>query len=75
MTFLLIKLMYWEGYWRFIRAKKIGEQAFYLMSDFGEIICKHTVVADSEDKAKTLLKSVCAKIIYIYACRKLASLI
>ncbi len=35
---------------RFIRPDEIAELAFYLMSDFGEIICGHTVVADGGDK-------------------------
>lgn len=36
---------------RFIRTDEIAELAYYLMSDFGEIICGHTVVADGGDKA------------------------
>ena len=36
---------------RFIRPEEIAELAFYLMSDFGEIICGHTVVADGGDNA------------------------
>ena len=39
---------------RFIRPDEIAELAFYLMSDFGEIICGHTVVADGGDKVATL---------------------
>ncbi len=39
---------------RFIRPDEIAELAFYLMSDFGEIICGHTVVADGGDNAATL---------------------
>ena len=39
---------------RFIRPEEIAELAFYLMSDFGEIICGHTVVADGGDNAATL---------------------
>ena len=31
-----------------------AELAFYLMSDYGEIICGHTVVADGGDKYATL---------------------
>ena len=38
---------------RFIRPEEIAELAFYLMSDFGEIICGHTVVADGGDNAAT----------------------
>lgn len=34
-------------------AKEI-DNAFYLMSDYGEIICGHTVVADGGDNAATL---------------------
>lgn len=34
---------------RFIRVDEIAELAFYLMSDFGEIIVGHTVVADAGD--------------------------
>lgn len=34
---------------RFIRPEEIAELAAYLMSDFGEIICGHTVVADGGD--------------------------
>ena len=43
-----------EGDERFIRPEEIAELAFYLMSDFGEIICGHTVVADGGDNAATL---------------------
>ena len=39
---------------RFIRAEEIAELAYYLMSDYGEIICGHTVVADGGDNAATL---------------------
>ena len=39
---------------RFIRPDEIAELAFYLMSDFGEIICGHTVVADGGDNCATL---------------------
>lgn len=39
---------------RFIRPEEIAELAFYLMSDYGEIICGHTVVADGGDNAATL---------------------
>lgn len=39
---------------RFIRPDEIAELAFYLMSDYGEIICGHTVVADGGDKLSTL---------------------
>ena len=39
---------------RFIRPDEIAEFAFYLMSDYGEIICGHTVVADGGDNAATL---------------------
>ncbi len=35
---------------RFIRPEEIAELAAYLMSDYGEIICGHTVVADGGDK-------------------------
>lgn len=38
---------------RFIRPDEIAELAFYLMSDYGEIICGHTVVADGGDKLAT----------------------
>ena len=36
---------------RFIKPEEIAEVAFYLMSDYGEIICGHTVVADGGDNA------------------------
>lgn len=39
---------------RFIRPDEIAELAFYLMSDYGEIICGHTVVADGGDNSATL---------------------
>ncbi len=39
---------------RFIKPFEIAELAFYLMSNFGEIICGHTVVADGGDKCATL---------------------
>lgn len=39
---------------RFIRAEEIAELAYYLMSDYGEIICGHTVVADGGDSASVL---------------------
>lgn len=39
---------------RFIRPDEIAELAFYLMSDFGEIVCGHTVVADGGDQYSTL---------------------
>lgn len=39
---------------RFIRPEEIAELAFYLMSDYGEIICGHTVVADGGDNNATL---------------------
>lgn len=39
---------------RFIRPSEIAELAFYLMSDYGEIICGHTVVADGGDNCATL---------------------
>lgn len=39
---------------RFIRPDEIAELAFYLMSDYGEIICGHTVVADGGDNEATL---------------------
>ena len=39
---------------RFILPEEIAELAFYLMSDYGEIICGHTVVADGGDNAATL---------------------
>lgn len=34
---------------RFIRPEEIAELACYLMSDYGEIICGHTIVADGGD--------------------------
>ncbi len=39
---------------RFIRPDEIAELAFYLMSDYGEIVCGHTVVADGGDNAATI---------------------
>lgn len=39
---------------RFIRPDEIAFLAHYLMSDMGEIICGHTVVADGGDNAATL---------------------
>lgn len=39
---------------RFIRPDEIAELAYYLMSDYGEIVCGHTVVADGGDNAATL---------------------
>lgn len=39
---------------RFILPEEIAELAFYLMSNFGEIICGHTVVADAGDNCATL---------------------
>lgn len=39
---------------RFIRPEEIAELAYYLMSDYGEIVCGHTVVADGGDKLATL---------------------
>ncbi len=39
---------------RFIRPDEIAELAYYLMSDMGEIVCGHTVVADGGDNAATL---------------------
>lgn len=38
---------------RFIRPDEIAQLAFYLMSDYGEIICGHTVVADGGDNNAT----------------------
>ncbi len=38
---------------RFILPEEIAELAFYLMSDFGEIICGHTVIADGGDAKAT----------------------
>ncbi len=35
---------------RFVRPEEIAELAFYLMSDFGEIVCGHTVIADCGDR-------------------------
>lgn len=35
---------------RFIRTDEIAELAYHLMSDFGEIICGHTVVTDGGDR-------------------------
>ncbi len=39
---------------RFIKPYEIAELAYYLMSDLGEIICGHTVIADGGDSAATL---------------------
>ena len=39
---------------RFIRPEEIAELAYYLMSEDGEIVCGHTVVADGGDNAATL---------------------
>lgn len=39
---------------RFIKPYEIAELAYYLMSDLGEIICGHTVIADGGDKCATL---------------------
>ncbi len=39
---------------RFIKPYEIAELAYYLMSDFGEIICGHTVIADGGDTCATL---------------------
>lgn len=39
---------------RFIRPDEIAELSFYLMSDYGEIVCGHTVVADGGDNHATL---------------------
>ena len=39
---------------RFIRPEEIAELAFYLMSDYGEIVCGHTVIADGGDNCATL---------------------
>jgi len=33
----------------YIRPEEIAELAFYLMSDYGEIICGHTIAADGGD--------------------------
>lgn len=35
---------------RFVRPDEIAELAFYLMSDYGEIVCGHTVIADCGDE-------------------------
>ena len=39
---------------RFIHPDEIAELAYYLMSDYGEIICGHTVVADGGDNSAIL---------------------
>ena len=39
---------------RFILPEEIAELAYYLMSDFGEIVCGHTVIADGGDNSATL---------------------
>ncbi len=39
---------------RFIKPYEIAELAYYLMSELGEIICGHTVIADGGDNAATL---------------------
>lgn len=39
---------------RFIKPGEIAELAYYLMSNYGEIICGHTVVADGGDSSATL---------------------
>ncbi len=39
---------------RFIKPYEIAELAHYLMSNFGEIICGHTVIADGGDNNATL---------------------
>lgn len=39
---------------RYIKPAEIAELVAYLMSDFGEIICGHTIVADGGDKNATL---------------------
>ncbi len=39
---------------RFIRPDELAELAFYLMSNYGEIVCGHTVVADGGDNCATL---------------------
>lgn len=39
---------------RFIKPKEIAELASYLLSNYGEIICGHTIVADAGDNAATL---------------------
>lgn len=38
---------------RFIKPEEIAELAYYLLSDYGEIICGHTVVADGGDNNAT----------------------
>ena len=38
---------------RFIKPEEIAELAFYLLSDYGEIVCGHTVIADGGDNAAT----------------------
>ncbi len=39
---------------RLVKATEIAELAYYLMSDLGEIICGHTVIADGGDYNATL---------------------
>lgn len=39
---------------RFVKPEEIAELAFYLMSDFGEIVCGHTVIADCGDELSSL---------------------
>ena len=39
---------------RFIRPDEIAELAFHLMSNYGVIVCAHTVVADGGDNCATL---------------------
>lgn len=39
---------------RFIKPYEMAELAYYLMSEMGEIICGHTVVADGGDNCATL---------------------
>jgi len=39
---------------RFIRPDEIAELAYYLMSNYGEIVCGHTVVADGGDNEAIL---------------------
>lgn len=39
---------------RFIRPDEIAELAYYLMSDYGEIVCGHTVIADGGDREAIL---------------------
>lgn len=39
---------------RFIKLEEIAELAHYLMSDYGEIICGHTVVADGGNALSVL---------------------